>query len=77
MYPIEDFANAQLKFVNKAKREGATLRTCPLFNTATADNHFSAAGSEVWAESVGRRLILLLGESPRAYWKSCGANSIR
>ncbi len=66
LYPIEDFADAQLKLVNKARQEGRALRTCPLFNTATSDNHFSAAGSEVWAESVGRRLILLLGESPRA-----------
>jgi hypothetical protein len=60
LYPIEDFANAQLKLVNEAKREGRTLQGCPLFNSAFGDSHFSPAGSEVWAESVGRRLILLL-----------------
>jgi len=63
LYPIEDFANAQLSFVNEAKREGLTLRSCPLFNTAIGDDHFSAAGCEVWAEAVGRRLILLLDET--------------
>jgi hypothetical protein len=70
LYPIEDFANAQLAAVNKAKREGQTLRTCPLFNTAIGDNHFSAAGAAVWAEAVGRRLVLILegngGDAPRS-----------
>ena len=60
LYPIEDFVNAQSQFVNEAKREGRALRTCPLFNSAIGDGHFSAAGAEVWAEAVGRRLILLL-----------------
>ena len=65
LYPIEDFADAQLKHVNNAKREGRRLTYCPLFNGAIGDSHFSAVGAEVWAESVGRRLILLLDREPR------------
>jgi hypothetical protein len=60
LYPIEDFANAQLRLINEAKRRGEKLDDCPLYNGPVGDSHFSAAGSEVWAAAVGRRLILLL-----------------
>jgi hypothetical protein len=60
LYPIEDFANAQLKLMNEARRRGEKLDDSPLYNGAIGDSHFSAAGSEVWAEAVGHRLILLL-----------------
>ena len=63
LYPIEDFANAQLKLMNEARRKGKDLRGSPLFNSA-GDSHFSAAGSEVWARAVGRRLLLLLDRAP-------------
>jgi lysophospholipase L1-like esterase len=63
LYPIEDFADAQLKFAKEAKREGRTLRDSPLFNAAIGDTHFSAAGAEVWAQPVGRRIILLLEQT--------------
>jgi hypothetical protein len=64
LYPIEDFASAYLKLINEAKRRRQTLRYCPLFNGALGDHHFSAMGSEVWADAVGRRLLLLLGREP-------------
>ena len=34
--------------------------TSPLFNGHIADGHFSAAGCQVWATAVGRRLELFL-----------------
>ncbi len=62
LYPIEDFADAQLKFANEARRKGQPLQEseCPLYNAPIGDSHFSGIGSEVWAEPVGRRLLLLL-----------------
>jgi hypothetical protein len=60
LYPIEDFADAQLKLMNQSKGAERTLEGCALFNGAFGDSHFSAIGAEVWAESVGRRVILLL-----------------
>jgi lysophospholipase L1-like esterase len=58
--PMEDFINAHLKVRLEEKRKGRTPTGCVLFNDSIEDDHFSPAGSEVWAESVGRRLILLL-----------------
>jgi lysophospholipase L1-like esterase len=58
--PTEDFLNAHLQSRVESRREGRTARGCSLFNDDIKDSHFSAAGSEVWAESVGRRLVLLL-----------------
>ncbi|MFI5456314.1 MAG: SGNH/GDSL hydrolase family protein [Isosphaerales bacterium] len=58
--PIDDFVDAHLKLLNEGKRKGQRPRRSPLFNDDIADQHFSAAGSEVWAACVGRRLILLL-----------------
>lgn len=58
--PSDDFLNAHLKARVEARRDGRTLRGCVLFNDRIDDNHFSPAGAEVWADSVGRRLILLL-----------------
>ncbi len=60
LYPIEDFVDAHLKLVSAAEREDRDPALSPLFNGAIGDHHFSAAGAEVWANSVGRRLILLL-----------------
>ncbi len=60
--PTDDFINAHLERVIEGKRRGRRPRGCPLFNGEIPDGHFSTAGSEVWAASVGRRLVLLLEE---------------
>ncbi len=39
---------------------GKRPRGCLLLNEDIGDGHFSALGSEVWAERVGRRLVRLL-----------------
>ncbi len=48
--PMEAFANAQLEASNEAQRHGTPLAGSPLFNGRIGDGHFSAIGSEVWAE---------------------------
>jgi hypothetical protein len=58
--PMDSFINAHLRRFIAAEKSGRGLRGCPLFNDAIGDGHFSAAGSEVWAEAVGRRLVLLM-----------------
>jgi hypothetical protein len=58
--PTDDFINAHLEMVLDGEKNGRRPSGCPLFNDVIADGHFSAAGSEVWAQSVGRRLVLLL-----------------
>ena len=58
--PFDDFVNAHLKLVAESRKEGRSLEGCPLYNTAIGDDHFSAAGAEVWARAVGDRVILLL-----------------
>jgi hypothetical protein len=58
--PTEDFVEAHLEEVIAGLRRGRRQQGCSLFNEAINDGHFSAAGSEVWAASVGRRLVLLL-----------------
>jgi hypothetical protein len=61
--PSDDFLNAHLRSRIDAKRHGRTAKGCSLFNDDINDDHFSAAGSEIWAESVGRRLVLLLEDN--------------
>ena len=58
---MDDFVNAHLHRGSRANGRAGRRRAASLFNDAIGDNHFSAAGSEVWAESVGRRLVLLTG----------------
>jgi hypothetical protein len=60
--PLDDFVDAHLKSRVVAERRGQEPEGCILFNDAIGDDHFSAAGSMVWAESVGRRIILLLDD---------------
>jgi hypothetical protein len=62
LYPIDDFINEHLIYVSKAMRKGVEPRGCHLFLNDLGDDHFSAAGSEVWAASVGKRLILLMDQ---------------
>jgi hypothetical protein len=58
--PTEDFIEAHLEEVIASLRKGRRQQGCSLFNETINDGHFSSAGSEVWAASVGRRLVLLL-----------------
>jgi len=58
--PAEDFINAHLELVNEGVSHGQRPYGCPLFNAQINDGHFSPLGSEVWAEAVSRRLVLLL-----------------
>jgi lysophospholipase L1-like esterase len=58
--PFEDFANAHLRLKAQDRRKGTLRSGSPIFNDVYNDIHLSAAGAEVWAEAVGRRLILLL-----------------
>ncbi len=58
--PMDDFLNAHLQTLSEKQRDGREAKGCDLFNDEIGDEHFSAAGSAVWAESVGRRLVLLL-----------------
>jgi hypothetical protein len=58
--PTDDFINAHLELVIDGERRGRRPQGCPLFNVTIGDGHFSPLGSESWAASVGRRLVLLL-----------------
>jgi hypothetical protein len=58
--PTDDFINAHLELMIAAQRKGKRPYWCPLFNLEIGDGHFSAVGSKVWADSVGRRIALLL-----------------
>jgi hypothetical protein len=58
--PAEDFINAHLELFNEGVSHGKRPYACQLFNAQIRDGHFSPLGSEVWAESVCRRLVLLL-----------------
>ncbi len=58
--PTEAFADAQLEAAIEASRRGTPLTGSPLFNGRIGDGHFSAIGSEVWAEVVGIRLALMI-----------------
>jgi hypothetical protein len=60
--PTDDFIDAHLQMVIDGHRKGHRPQGCVLFNEAIGDGHFSPAGSNVWAERVGRRLLLLLEE---------------
>ncbi|MGP0063358.1 MAG: SGNH/GDSL hydrolase family protein [Isosphaeraceae bacterium] len=68
--PTDDFINAHLELVIEGERNGRRPQGCPLFNGVISDGHFSAAGSEVWAASVGRRIMLLLEKDQS--WKKAG-----
>jgi hypothetical protein len=56
--PLDDFINANIRLMSTG-----TVRpeSSPLYNGhLDNDGHFSALGARVWAESVGRRLSLLI-----------------
>jgi hypothetical protein len=58
--PLDRFVDANLSLVVAGLRNGQPPSGIPLFNEKHQDGHFSAIGSEVWAEAVGRRVVLLL-----------------
>jgi hypothetical protein len=58
--PTDDFINAHLELGIAGERAGHRPHGCPLFNVDIGDGHFSPLGADVWAKSVGRRLVLLL-----------------
>lgn len=60
--PIESFLNADLETRLERLHKGERPGKCALFNGAIKDGHFSVKGAEVWAESVGRRLLLMMEE---------------
>jgi hypothetical protein len=62
--PFDDFVTAHLKRLAESRRNGQKLEDSPLFNEALGDEHFSAIGAEVWARSVGERLVELLNGAP-------------
>ncbi len=61
--PVEDFANENLRLMNEAERAHNRPQTSPLFNGKIGDGHFSVLGSELWASTVGRRLLLLFDKA--------------
>jgi lysophospholipase L1-like esterase len=58
--PMEDFLNEHLRVVAELTRHGKDASGCHLFLKELADDHFSPAGAALWAESVGKRLLLLM-----------------
>ena len=58
--PAEAFVNAHLRLLIEAEERGENPSGCLLYNEKIRDGHFSALGSQAWAEAVGRRLALLI-----------------
>jgi lysophospholipase L1-like esterase len=58
--PAEAFANAHLSLLIEGEQRGERPSGCLLYNEKIRDGHFSALGAQVWAETVGRRLALLI-----------------
>jgi hypothetical protein len=62
--PGDDLLNAHLELIVAGERVGKRPAGCPLFNVQINDGHFSALGSKAWAQTVGKRLTLLLEGNP-------------
>jgi hypothetical protein len=62
--PFDEFVDEHLRLSKANFQPGKS----PLFNHAINDNHFSPAGSRLWAQVVARRLLHLLNrlDSPGA-----------
>jgi hypothetical protein len=58
--PIDAFADEYLRLQLSRARQGKPSSPNPLFNGHLGDGHFSPLGCEVWAKTVGARLVLLL-----------------
>ncbi len=61
--PMDDFLDAHFQARIECRRNGGVPTGFALFNNAINDTHFSPAGSEVWAQSVGRRLAVILEDA--------------
>ena len=61
--PIDSFADEYLRQTSRRSGLEETTSLNPLFNGKLGDGHFSPLGCQVWARSVGERLILLLERS--------------
>jgi hypothetical protein len=66
--PTDDFISAHLELIIEWQKTGEGLGGCILFNDRIGDGNFSALGSQIWAASVGRRLILLLRKNGTLSW---------
>ncbi len=64
--PTDDFVDRNIASILEADRAGRRPQGSPLYNAPIGDAHFSPAGAEVWAEAVGRRLVLLLDKARRS-----------
>jgi hypothetical protein len=62
--PSDDLLNAHLELIIAGTKIGRKPYACPLFNVEIRDGHFSALGAKAWAQTVGRRLMLLLDGNP-------------
>ncbi len=58
--PMNEFANSLLAIEIDGLRRGEPISGDPLFMGKIGDGHFSPQGCEVWAETVGRRVFLLI-----------------
>jgi hypothetical protein len=63
--PTDAFIDAHLALMTEADRHGGWPFGSPLFNNQYGDGHFSALGAQTWAETVGRRVRLLLERAKR------------
>lgn len=58
--PLEAFTDEHLRLRIEAEAAGQGFSTSPLFNRhLRGDRHFSAAGADLWAREVARRLLLV------------------
>lgn len=58
--PMEDFIDADSRERLRRLSRDEPANPSELFNGKLADGHFSALGCQVWAQAVGRRLVLIL-----------------
>jgi lysophospholipase L1-like esterase len=64
--PLEEFIDEHIFGIIQGERAEKRPTSSPLFNGVIGDGHFSALGSQVWAEAIGRRLALLLEAARQA-----------
>ncbi len=67
--PLNEFTDEFLRRRIEGEKRGRPISRCDLFNYQINDDHFSPVGARLWAQIVGRRLVLLINpaEPPPAY----------
>jgi hypothetical protein len=61
LYPLEAFADEDLRLRVQLRKEGQPDSPSPLFNRRLlGDNHFSPLGCALWGKLVAERLCLIL-----------------